>query len=704
MAPQTSLEPFVNPQSVALIGVSSRTGPGAFNVLEQMMGTGYKGKIYPVNPKGGVILDVPVYRSVLEIDAPVDLAVISTPRAAVPGVVEQCVAKSIRAVVIITQGFSDASDEEGLRLHREILAAIEGTETMVVGPNTLGVVNTFINFNTSFITFDTTPLPVGVVCQSGVFLAASGDFSGGIGIGIDTGNTADVGFTRCLEYLAANPQIEIINLHMEGLRDGRRFLETARRVTPHKPVLVLKTGSSEEGARAAGSHSGSMAGEDAVFSAAFAQSGIIRVDDPGFMADLNRTFITYREMRGNRVAVITISGGAGIMAVDAAGKYGLQTARFSPKAMTALEEVFPHWMHPDNPADIWPAGMAKGYREITALALDQILSDEAVDAVLCITPAYLDPDTDPLNIIGLIGDVAARHRHKPTAAWIFGPHKHKYCAMFAETGLVVAYGTPDSAMYCLSQFHRYHSQIKNVRFPAFEPPRNVDQNRVRDTMAAGRDAGLTALNEEALDIIEAYGIPAVRRVMADSPDSAARAAESIGFPVAMKIASPDVPHKSDVGGIKLNICSAGDAALAFKEITAKVRERIPDARVNGVQLQTQVSGGTEVILGGRWDPQFGPVLVYGLGGIFTELMRDVSFRVAPVTREEALAMIGETRSHKILAGARGREPGDIDALADCLVRLGALLQDHPAIAEVDINPLLVTPRGCLALDALIVPG
>lgn len=702
MAQQINLDPFVNPQSVALIGVSSRTGPEAFNVLEQMLGTGYRGRIYPVNPRGGTIMDIQAYRSVMEIDAPVDLAVVSTPRTAVPGVVRQCVEKGIRAVVIITQGFSDADDEEGARLHREILDAIEGTDTRVVGPNTLGVVNTFINFNTSFITFDTNSKPVGVVCQSGIFLAASRDFSGGIGIGIDIGNTADVNFTDCLDYLGENPQIKVVNLHMEGLQDGRRFLETARRVTPRKPVLVLKTGNSEEGARAASSHSGSMAGEDAVFSAAFAQSGIIRVDSSSRMVDLNRTFTTYREMRGKRVGVITISGGAGIMAVDAASKYGMQTAVFAPETMAALDSVFPDWMHPGNPADIWPAGMAKGYRKITTLAMDRILSDEAVDAVLCITPAYLDPDTDPLNIISLVNEVAARHPLKPTAIWIFGPHKHKYCERFAEAGLVVAYGTPDDAMYCLSQLYRYHSEIKDAHYIGFEPPENVNHSHVRSIIEAGLNTGMPALNEEALDIIEAYHIPVVRRILAGAPEEAARAAESLGFPVVMKIASPDVPHKSDVGGIRLNVNSPAEAAQAYNDIVENVLDRVPGARINGVLLQAQVSGGTEVILGGKRDPQFGPVVVYGLGGIFTELIRDVSFRVAPFTREEALDMIRETRSYKILSGARGREPGDIEGLADCLVRLGALLHEHPEITEVDINPLLVTPEGCIALDALII--
>ncbi len=704
MEQQINLKSFINPQSVALIGVSSRTGPDTFNVLEKMLNNGYKGKIYPVNPKGGTILGLPVYRSVLEIEKPVDLAVISTPRTAVPGVVKECVQKGIEAAIIITQGFSDAGDEEGMKMHREILNIIKGTKTRVMGPNTLGVFNAFCNFNTAFITFKTKSAPLGVLCQSGIFLAASSDFSGGIGIGIDTGNTADVDFTDCLEYLAGDSRIKVINIHMEGLRDGRRFLETARRVTAKKPVLVLKTGSSEEGARAASSHSGSMAGEDAVFSAAFNQSGIIRVDSSGRMADLNNTFITYNNMRGKRIGVITISGGAGIVAVDAASKYGLEIARFLPETVAALENVFPDWMHPGNPADIWPAGMTRGYKEISAMALEKILLDDAVDAVLFITPAYLDPDHDPLNIVDLVNEIAARHRDKPVAVWTFGPTKGKYIEKFNEAGVVVAYGTPDDAMYCLAQLYRYHNKIKAACYPSPELPENMDSQRVHSIIKPALDEELPSLNEEAFDIIEAYGIPAAGRGLATNPDEAVRIAEKLGYPVVLKVASPDLPHKSDVGGIRLNINSAIEVTRAYSEIMGVLKTKAPEARINGILVQSQVTGGTEVILGGRRDPQFGPVLVYGLGGIFTELFRDVSFRVAPVTIEEAVDMIKETRSYRILSGARGREPADINSLADCLVRLGFLLIDHPEIEEVDINPLLVTPAGCLALDALIVPA
>ncbi|SFG25494.1 acetyltransferase [Desulfotomaculum arcticum] len=693
-----NLEPFFSPQSVALIGVSSRTGPGTFNVLEQILNSGYRGKIYPVNPRGGSILGVPAYRSVKDISHSVDLAIISTPRSAVPEVVGQCVEKGITAVIVITQGFSDADDEAGQRMHNEIVEAVRGTATRVVGPNTLGVINNFINFKSAFLEFTTSTVPVGFICQSGIFLAAAKDFTGGIGIGVDIGNTSDVGFIECMEYMAQNPLIKVINLHIEGLQNGRRFMEAARRITPLKPILALKTGSSEEGSRAASSHSGSLAGEDAVFSAAFNQSGIIRVAGASQLAELNRTLWTYGKMAGKRIGVITISGGAGIMAVDACSKYGLQTASYAPETIAVLEEVFPDWMKAGNPADIWPAGMARGYHKIVALALNSVLADSGVDAVLCITPAYLDPAEDPLNIVDTVNETVAKHPDKPTAMWFFGPHKQKYAEKFNEAELVVAYGSPESAMYCLSELYKYHNMIKNKAYETTTLPPTGSVNLKLSTLSAAP----VALNEKALDIIESCGIPAVNRRLASSEDEAVKLAGEIGYPVVMKISSPDITHKSDAGGVRLGISSEAELMQAYREMMEIIPQKVPGARIKGVLLQKSVSEGTEVILGGKRDPQFGPVLVFGMGGIYAEIMRDVAFRVAPVTKREAVEMIKETKAYKIISGARGKKTGNIEALAQCIVKLGELLGNQPEITEVDINPLLVKPEGCIALDARMV--
>lgn len=696
-----AIKPFIEPKSVALIGVSTRTGPGTFNVLEELLNYGYQGHIYPVNPKGGEILGIKTYTSVMEIPETPDLAVITTPRTAVPDIVRQCASRGIKGVVIITQGFTDAGDEDGQRMHREILDAISGSPTRIIGPNTLGVINNFNRFNTSFVPFDSPCRNVGVICQSGIFMAASGDFSGGIGIGIDIGNTADLDCNDILEYMGEDDRIKVINLHIEGLRDGRRFLNVTRKVSAKKPILVLKTGTSEAGAKAASSHSGSLAGEDHIYSAAFRQSGAIRVSDVDEMNDLTETFLTYKSMPGNRVAIITISGGAGIIAVDAVSDNGLEVARFSDKTMATLKKIFPDWMHPGNPADIWPAGMSRGYHKVLKLSMETILSDPGVDALLLITPAYTAPEKDPLNVTDLVDEVAAGHPEKPTAAWVFGPHRKSYAAIFRDKGHVVTYPTAHRAIKALSRLHDYLNGPRLAERHLISVPENIQSNLVAGIIESNLKAGATTLNEQTLDILHAYGIPVIKSGIATTKEEAAQKAEKLGYPVVMKVISPQITHKSDIGGVKLNIVNEKEAYKAWDEIKEAV-SKVPGAKMLGVLIQQYRTKGTEVILGAKRDPQFGPVLVYGAGGIYTELWRDVSFRVAPVSAEEARSMIEETRSYKILQGIRGKKAANIDSLVDSLVRLGTLMNNHPEIMEMDINPMLVNEDGAMALDGRIM--
>lgn len=699
MSDQEIFHLFFHPQSIALIGVSTRTGPASFNIMELIINSGYPARLYPVNPRGGEILGQRVYTSVLELPDIPDLAVISTPRTAVPHVLAQCAQKGIKAAVIITQGFSDADDQAGHDMHRQIVDIVRNTGIRVIGPNTLGVVNNYDHFRTSFVNFQAGCQDVGIICQSGIFLAASEDFSRGVGLGADIGNTADVDFADLLQYLTNHEQIKVINLHMEGLKNGRHFLDTARQATSKKPVIVFKTGRSEQGARAAASHSGSMTGEDIVFSAAFNQCGIIRVDNASLMGDLNKTFLTYKSIPGQRAAIVTVSGGAGIAAVDACSKYGLEVATFSPDTMQKLQALYPDWMRPGNPADIWPAGMSRGYWDVTRQALDVILSDPAVDMLLMITPAYLHPDQDPMNISSIFKEVAACYPEKPLAVWIFGPYRDDYRRVIEEAGSVVAYDCPEKAAFCLKQLYCYHHKVKGKVFTRPVPPDGLDKAMVRQILTNTRQK---VLNEEALEILSAYQIPVVGHALAENAAKACRLADELGYPLVLKIASPDITHKSDVGGVILNIKDQHELVAAYDRLMQNMQKQHPAARINGVLLQPFVSGGQEVIMGGKTDPQFGPVVIFGLGGIFTEAIRDIACRVAPISPEDAMEMIREIKSYSILSGLRGHKSADIEALAECLHRLSFLLYHNPEIMEVDLNPVLAGPKGCLALDARIV--
>ncbi|MCL6639219.1 MAG: acetate--CoA ligase family protein [Firmicutes bacterium] len=698
----TQIKRFMEPESIAVVGVSTRTGPGSFNAMETILERGYRGRVYGVNPKGGEILGVKVYPSVTDLPEVVDLAVISTPRGAVPGIVRECVAKGIKAVIIIGQGFADG-DEEGKRMQEEIMASIRGTETRIAGPNTLGVANAYAGFYTAFFNFTNKKVANGVVCQSGIFLGGAMDFCTGVGLGIDIGNTADVDFSDVLEYFGREDRVQVISMHIEGLKDGRRFLETASRVSRIKPIICYKTGRSEAGAKAAGSHSGSLAGEDHVYDAALRQAGVIRVEDGDELNDLNKTFLTYPGIGGRRIAIVTITGGGGIATVDACERYGLEVAAYSPETMALLKSLYPDWMEPGNPSDIWPAGMGKGYHMVTARVLEQVLNDPGVDAVVCITPAYMPPEKDLFTVSDIIKEAAARHRDKPLAVWIFAPHKRELGAIFEEDGTIAVYPTPERAVRALAALYRYYHGIKPAPLPQAETPAGVDLKRAARILRAGKAPGpRTILGEDAFAVLQAYGIPTVRSGRAAGREEALRLAGQMGFPLVMKLDSPDISHKSEVGGVVTGIAGLDAVGAAYDGIMASVAVRAPGARVEGVILQECVTGGVEVILGARRDPQFGPVLVYGLGGIYTEILRDVSFRVAPVDRAEALKMMAETKTYPLLTGARGRTAADVEALAGTIVRLSQLLLDCPEILEMDINPLMAGPDGVVALDARIV--
>lgn len=699
---------FLNPRSVALVGVTTRTEPEAYNPLEQLLKTGFKGRIYAVNPKGGEILGQATYRSVLELPEVVDLAVISTPREAVLKVVKDCVAKEIKAIIIITQGFADG-DKEGQVMQAELGKIIQGTGTRLIGPNTIGVVNAFTDFHTAFLDFHRQINNNCMISQSGIFLLGSADFTAGIGLGIDLGNAADIEISDLLEYLGNDAQIKVINLHVEGIKNGRQFMELARKVGRKKPIFCLKTGRSEAGAKAAISHSGSLAGEDHVFGAAFKQCGIIRVQDVEEMHFFNKTFLTYQSISGPRIAVLTISGGAGIATADAMSNYGLKLAQFSPSTLNRLKEVFPDWMEVVNPADIWPAGMMHGYHHIYSLSLEIVLSDPQVDAVFCVSPAYLHPAQDKLlNITGLLNQAAANHPEKPVAVWVYGPYRQEFASILEKPGRVIAYHSPERAMAALGALYRYHHQIK----PALENPEenrpliafnnNQKINRVKRIFYTAQKQNKVTINFPELgEVLQAYGIPVVSTKVAHNLTEALAAAEEIGYPVVLKVLSPEITHKSDVGGVYLNLNSLEAVEEAFMKIKALELNQELKIQILGVLIQPYISNtnSVEVILGSKKDPVFGPVLVYGLGGIYTELFKDIAFRIAPINYTQALAMIQETRSYQLLLGFRGKPSLDTEALVSSLLSLGQMVVNHPEIQELDLNPLLVMPKGVLALDA-----
>ncbi|RLC27232.1 MAG: hypothetical protein DRH56_03215 [Deltaproteobacteria bacterium] len=453
---------FMEPESVAIVGVSRKSGAGSFNLLENMLRFGYRGKIFPVNPAAGEILGIPTYADIRDIGRKIDLAVISLPREKVPARLRECMAAGVRAVIVVSQGFSDA-DERGKRLQREMVTAARENGVRILGPNTLGVINGFSRFTTSFMPLTPHMSPVSVICQSGVFFVGAGSFTGPVGKGIDLGNGCDIGFRDALEYFGSDPDTRLIAIHMEGLTEGRSFLSLAERVVREKPVVVYKTGQSDGGARAAASHSGAMAGDYRVCRDALRQAGALVLDRDGDMRDAIRTLRRYAPMKGNRVAVITPTGAGGIMAGDALERRGLRLAALSESSIHSISRISPGWMPLGNPLDIWPAVMRKGLQSVYGAALAAVLEDPGVDGILCICIAPDLPDFAFLDVSEVVNRVVPGKGEKPVVVWLYGPGVAGISRKFEADEKIVVYRSIEKAVMALSLLFMRHRLMSPSR-------------------------------------------------------------------------------------------------------------------------------------------------------------------------------------------------------------------------------------------------
>lgn len=690
------MKTFLEPQSLAIVGVSTRTGgKESLNILENLRHHGYKRKVFSVNPKGGTVLGEKLYPSVSAIPEPIDLAIINVQREGVLEVIEECLAKGVKGIVIITQGFADATDEEGKRLQKEIVARAREKGVRVLGPNTLGVVNNFDSFLPSFVYLESKISPIGLIVQSGIFFVGD-HMHGGIGLGIDLGNAADLGFPEALAYLGADPRIKIINIHMEDVKRGKEFLGEAKKVSCQKPVLVLKTARSSQGVRAASSHTGSLAGEDRVYEAAFREAGVIRVETTEELYDLNQIFLNNPYPKGNRVGMITTTGGGGIIAIDACSKYGLEFPLLSPKTEAKLKKYFPPWADIGNPLDMWIAGAFHGFKEVYAACLEAFLAEPNFDALLCAAPCFTPLEEGRLfNVIPLLIEKAKGK--KPLAVWPYASYQKEGLQKLAAEG-VAAYPTLERAGRALGALWQYQEIKAKPREENYFSFSDVGHAKAKAILDQACREGKRELGIEGFALLKAYGLPVPSVKLASSCEEALGYAAEMGYPVVLKVVSPEISHKSDVGGVKINLKDSAELQQGYAEIMASVKERAPQAQVTGVLLQPYLAGGKELILGAKQDPQFGPVLVFGAGGVFTEIIAEVSFRLAPLSQEAAAEMIRETKIYPLLRGARGEKPSDLEALEASILRLSQLVCDFPEIAEMDLNPFVVFEKGAVALD------
>ena len=446
---------FMEPESVALIGISRKSGPGSFNLMENMIGFGFSGKIFPINPKADMILGKKVYQNIREVKEKIDLAVISAPREDTVPILQDCVAAGVKAAIIVNQGFADAN-KEGKDIQQQITKIAKRDGIRVLGPNTLGVLNNFNNFTTSFMPISKEKTPVGLICQSGIFFVGAHEFSGTIGKGIDVGNACDIGFYEALNYLGNDPDIRIIAIHMEGVTNGEKFLSLAKKVVKKKPIIILKTGSSETGAKAAISHSGTMAGNYQLYKASLKQAGVVFLEADGQMLHAVKSMLHLPALKGDRIAVITYSGAAGIMVSDALERYNLKLSALSPETIKKVAELSPDWMPLANPLDIWPAVMKYGTDKAYSTAIKAVMNDPQVDGVICIAIAPRLPEFSFLEVSKSLNRTVEELPDKPVVAWLYGPNPEEISAKFEKKKRIMIYPTLDLAAWSLSLMKEKH--------------------------------------------------------------------------------------------------------------------------------------------------------------------------------------------------------------------------------------------------------
>jgi len=701
----SSLNPIFYPRSMAIIGASRQPGSVGQSLLANVIDSRYQGIVYPVNPKAKGILGIKSYPSVMDIPDKVDLAVIVIPARFVPGVLEECGEIGIKGAIIISAGFKEIGGD-GVQLERETLEVARSYGISVVGPNCLGVVNTdkISSVNATFGTTMPKEGNISFISQSGALCVAVLDYASEANIGfskfISMGNKAGVNENDLLLYLKNDPKTDVILMYLEDLEDGREFINIARDITSHpthpKPVIALKAGRTLLGARAASSHTGSLAGSDSVYDAIFHQCGVIRGETLEEVFDYVKVFSTQPLPRGDQAAIITNSGGPGILATDSCIRFGLDIASFSSQTKKALKAILPPTASINNPVDL----IAEAQEEQYQRALEKILADKNVQsAIIILTPTAF---TKVEKIADIIVKTVKRYK-KPVVCCFLGIYDVSRGIEILEENGIPSFRFPESAARALAELNRFAGWLKRpqTRIKKFRV-NTKKAKRVIESVKKKERAFL--LEHEAYQVLEACHFPVIEAHLAETQIQALEAAQEIGYPVVLKIASPDVLHKFDFGGVKVNLQNSREVRQAYQEICHNVRSRKPDARIKGILVEEMAPPGKEVILGMNRDPQFGPILMFGMGGIYVEALEDVTFRLAPIRELTAKMMIERTKTHKILDGFRGGPVYDIEAIETCLKRLSQLVVDFEDIEELDINPLIVYEkgRGCKIVDARII--
>ncbi len=701
----TKLDAFFNPTSIAVVGASTKPHTVGNDLLRNLIFHEFNGSVYPINPKAQSILGIHAYPSLKDLPAPVDLICVAVPAQTVLEVVRQASEIGVKAMVLLSAGFKE-SGQEGIELEQKLRRAVRDAGIALIGPNCLGIINTDprASLNATFARKMPHAGNLAFISQSGALCTSVLDYAEERRMGfskfVSFGNKADVNEIDLLSYLAEDENTHVIAMYLEDISNGRAFIETAREVfwRTGKPMLCLKSGRSPEGAKAVSSHTGSLAGSDNVYDAIMMQSGVERVDKISELFDYAALYTTQPMPKGNRLAIITNAGGPGIMATDAAVRAGLKLATLSAATKDKLRSGLPAAAALGNPVDVIGDARADRYQ----VAVRTVLEDPDVDMGLVIlTPQSMTEIEGTARII----PEALRGLNKPVACSFMGARDVTAGVELLRGAGVPNYPFPEDAVLALAAAERLSSTLEmadreEVTFKDHDVARA--RRIVADALAGREEKYLT--QSECRPLLECYQFPLLFSRMATSAEEASGIVEQFGRTVVMKIMSPDVVHKLDAGGVLLGIRGAEEAANAYNRIVTNVKQSVPNAQIQGVLIEEMASKGVEVILGATKDPRFGSLLMFGLGGSFVEVFKDVTFRLAPMWRASAHRMVQQIRAFKILTGVRGAPPSDLSALEDVLLRLSALVVDNPEISELDINPLIVHPegQGCSVADSRIL--
>ena len=691
---------FLSPKSIAIIGASDKEGSVGRAITNNIM-KGYKGTIYPISPTRETVFDKKAYKSVLDVPGKVDLAVVVTKNTIVPSVLEECGKKKLRGAIVITAGFKEV-DEEGAKLEQKLKDIAKKYKLQIIGPNCLGVMNLEPQtmMNSTFLKITPKSGEIALVSQSGAICAALVEDASAQGIGfsavISMGNKADMSEIDILKMLAEHKQTKVIVIYLEDMGNGQEFLKVCKDITrkKKKPVLVLKSGRSPEGAKAAMSHTGALMGSDEIYDALLKQSGAIRVDTMEELFDYATAFSKQPLPMNGDLVIVSNAGGPAIISTDACSKLGIKMAKIE-EIRKKIDAVIPPWGSSRNPVDIVGDADFKRFENV----LNEVLKHKNVGSVIsmCTPSATLNYD----KLAEVIVSMSKKYK-KTMLASLMGLDEGITNREILAKGDVPYYTYAEGSIRALKAMLTFTNWVKNS--PGKITKFNVKKNTVKKILDnAKKEKRSALLEEEGQEILRAYGFPLPASKLAKSKKEAVAASKKIGYPVVLKIASPQIIHKSDAGGVKVNLQNAKDVENAFDTIIKNAKKYNKKADIKGVLVVEMVKGGKEMIIGSKLEPGFGPVVMLGMGGIYVEVLKDVTFKLAPMTNIEADDMISSIKTKKILEGVRGEKPSDIKKLSECIQRLSQLVSDFNEIKELDMNPVLVMEKnkGCRVLDVRI---